>query len=313
LARNDRDRANFHDSSVPEGDLSAKIRVVTDSTASFESPNVIEDYDIIVLPLEVSLGGQSLRDNVDVEAEDVFLHLRHQNSTLAVQAPPQSLFETTFQELNRSTDQICVLVHSQKFSETFARAQAARAGLLGRCEIVVIDSQTTSLGLGYLVEAIASAASDGADIEDAVRIARNVIPRIYSVYYVDTLDYIQRAGLIGQTQAMLGAMLGIKPMLTIEDGKMIVMEKVRTHSQAIDKMVEFVSEFTHVDRLGIVQNTTRSTDRTRMLQDRLALAFNRVQYPVMLYEPLIASMIGPDGMGMYVLEGAEDNDPDLFD
>jgi len=178
---------------------------------------------------------------------------------------------------------------------------------------MVIDSQTTSLGLGYLVESIATAAADGATLDDAVRIARSMIPRIYSVYYVDTLDFIQHAGLIGRTQALLGAMLNIKPMLTIEDGRLIVMEKVRTHSQAIDKMVEFVSEFTHIERLGIVQNTTRITDRTRMLQDRLALAFNRLQYPVVVYEPLIASMIGPDGMGMYVVEGAPEDDPDLYE
>jgi fatty acid-binding protein DegV len=107
-------------------------------------------------------------------------------------------------------------------------------------------------------------------------------------------------------------MLTIKPLLTIEDGNMIVMEKVRTHSQAIDKMVEFVAEFTHIERLGIVQNTTRTTDYTRMLQDRLALAFSRLQYPIVLYEPLIANIIGPEGMGMIVLEGEPDEE-DLLD
>jgi len=203
-------------------------------------------------------------------------------------------------------------VHSQNLTEAYALAQTARSGLLGRCEIVVIDSQTTSLGLGYLVEAVAKVAKSGATLDEVVHIARGVIPRVYSVYYVDTLEHIQRAGLIGETQAVLGTMLTIKPLLTIEDGKMIVMEKVRTHSQAIDKMVEFVAEFTHIERLGIVQNTTRSTDYTRMLQDRLALAFSRLQYPIMLYEPLIANIIGPDGMGMIVLEGEPDEE-DLLD
>ena len=293
--------------------MASRVQIVTDSTASFENGNVVEDYDITVLPMTLYFGDQRLQDGVDILHEEIFQRLRLAPGSLRVEPPAQGTIEAVFQDLSKVSDKICVLVHSQKLSDIFARAQASRSGLLGRCEIVVIDSQTASLGLGYLVEAIATATEEGATLDDAVRIARSMIPRIYSVYYVDTLDYIQRAGLIGQTQALLGAMLNIKPMLTIEDGRLIVMEKVRTHSQAIDKMVEFVSEFTHIERLGIVQNTTRITDRTRMLQDRLALAFNQIQYPVVEYEPLIAGMIGPDGMGMYVVEGDEDDDTELYD
>ena len=103
-------------------------------------------------------------------------------------------------------------------------------------------------------------------------------------------------------------MLEIKPILTIEDGNLITMEKARTHSQAIDKMIEFITEFTHLDRLSIVQNSTKITDRTRMLQDRLALEFGRTQVPVLVYEPLIASLLGPDAIGMAVLEGNYDEE-----
>lgn len=290
----------------------AKVRIITDSTVCFEDAGFAEDYGITILPLNLHFGDKTLRDGVDIEADEVFHRLHHLDAPLSVSPPPVTEFEAAYQKLGKTTDQICVLLHSQHLSEMFSYAQAARSGLLGRCEIIVIDSQTTSLGLGFLVEAVARAAKAGATLDEVVRIARGVIPRVYSVYYVDSLASIQEAGLIGETQAILGAMLGIKPLLTIEDGKMIVMEKVRSHSQAIDKMVEFVTEFTHVEKLGIVQNTLRSTDHTRMLQDRLALAFSRLQYPVMLYEPLIASIIGPDGMGMIVLEG-ESEDNDLLD
>jgi fatty acid-binding protein DegV len=119
--------------------------------------------------------------------------------------------------------------------------------------------------------------------------------------------------LIGETQAILGGMLNIKPILTIEDGSLIVMEKVRTHSQAIDKMVEFVTEFTKVERLGILQNVLRVTDRTRMLQERLALTFARSDYPLMLYDPLLAKLLGPDGMGMVVLEDDADLEETYID
>ncbi len=293
--------------------MASKVRIVTDSTARFVDPGFVEDYEVTVVPVELKFDGQTLRDGVDIEAEEVFHRLRHDGQRFIVSPPAQSAFEKVFQDLSKVTDQICVLLHSQGITDTYSRAQSARSGLLGRTEIVVLDSQTTSLGLGYLIEEVAQAAANGASLEDAVRVSRSVIPRLYSVYYVDSLDYIQQAGLIGETQAILGRMLNIKPLLTIEDGKLIVMEKVRTHSQAIDKMVEFVSEFTHLDRLGILQSTTRITERTRMLQDRLALALSQIQYPVVVYETLIASLIGPDALGMAVLEGSSDDEFDALD
>jgi DegV family protein with EDD domain len=274
---------------------------------AFEEPGFAEDNNIRIIPLQIHLGNQLLLDSIDINSEELFFQIQHSAQSFRVIPPPISSFEEAYKDLSKSTDQICVITHSQQFTQTYAHAQAARSGLLGRCEIVIIDSQSTSLGQGYLVETISRAAQEGSSIDDIVQIARNVVPRIYSVYYVNTLDYIQRAGLIGETQAILGAMLNIKPLLTIEDGKMIVMEKVRSHSQAIDKMVEFVAEFTHVERLGILQNTLRVVDRTRMLQDRLALEFSRTQYPVALYEPLTLSIIGPNAMGMVVLEGADDD------
>jgi DegV family protein with EDD domain len=282
----------------------ARVRVVTDSTACFEAQGFVEDYNITVVPLSIHFGDQVFRDGIDISPEEMFQRMRHSKVPPRVSPPPVTAFEDIYKELNKTTDQIVVIIHSQQFTETFAHAQAARMSLLGRCDIAVIDSQTTSVAMGYLVQAVAEASEQDADLDEIVRLARGIVPRLYSIYYVDSLDTIQRSGLIGKTQALLGAMLEIKPILTIEDGRLITMEKARTHAQAVEKMIEFIAEFTHLDRLSILQNTTRITDRTRMLQDRLALEFARVQPPVVLYEPLMASLIGPDAMGMAVLEGS---------
>ncbi len=282
----------------------ARVRVVTDSTAAFEDPRFPQTYGVAVVPLSVHLGSHVLRDGIDIDAEEMLQRLPHLTVPPTLIAPPVSAFEAVYHELGRATDQICVVVHSQHFTDTYANAQTARSALLGRCEIMVIDSRTTSAGLGYLVEATVQAAEAGLPLDDVVRVARGIIPRLYSVFYVSTLDYIQQAGLIGEAQSTLGRMLGIKPLLTIEDGRLITMEKARTHAQAIDKIMEFVTEFTHIDRLCILQNTLRVTEQTQMLRERLALEFtSHVQAPVTLYGPLLASRIGPDAMGLVIMEG----------
>jgi DegV family protein with EDD domain len=141
-----------------------------------------------------------------------------------------------------------------------------------------------------------------------VREARGMIGRVYSVFFVETLDYLRHNGLLSEAQSILGAMLNIKPFLTIEEGELIPMEKVRTQTQAIDKLVEFATEFAVIERLVIVQSTPYPTDQTRQLQDRLAAEFPNRTFPVMMYGPSLAAMIGPDGLGIVVYEGLEDEE-----
>ena len=284
----------------------ARVRIVTDSAARFEDPRFVKDYHVTVVPLAVQFRKEVLLDEVDIAADGVQRRMKRMGAPPRTSAPPVSAFEEVYHELARTTDQIVVLTHSEKFSSTYANAQTARSSLLGRCEIVVIDSRTSSAGLGYLVEETAIAASLDKSLDEVIHVARGTLARLYSVFYVSTLDYIQRAGLIGETQAALGSMLEIKPILTIEDGALITMEKARSHAQAIDRMVEFVMEFTNIERLCILQNTRRLTERTRMLQDRLALEFSRLQTPVVLYGPLTAAQLGPEAMGLAILEGDGD-------
>jgi fatty acid-binding protein DegV len=103
-------------------------------------------------------------------------------------------------------------------------------------------------------------------------------------------------------------MLHLTPFLQREEGDLIPMETVRTPLQAVDKLVEFVAEFAAVENLVILQNTSYPTDQTRMLQDRLAAEFPGRSFPVMMYGPSLASMIGPDGMGVVVYEGEEEEE-----
>src|SRR5437870_387921 len=101
---------------------------------------------------------------------------------------------------------------------TDSSAQSTDPAVVTRDNItIVLASQTTSVGLAMLVEAAARFAEEYTSVDDVVRAVRKLIPRVYGVFYVETLDYLRRAGLITESQAILGTMLGIKPFLTIEE------------------------------------------------------------------------------------------------
>jgi DegV family protein with EDD domain len=281
-----------------------KVAIVTDSTAYLE-PGVVEELGITVVPQLIHLGDETLRDGLDITPEAFFQRLEQGGPIPRTTPPSMQTFEQVYARLHTHHDQILSIHISGQLSQTVRNARRGAESLLGRCNIVVIDSQTTSLGLGILATAAAEAAQRGAGIDEIVRLIRGMIPHIYIVFYVDQMDYLERGNRIGKAQAILGTMLNVKPLLFMEDGDIIPLEKVRTHEKAIEKLFEFVAEFSELEQAAIVQRHTTPTQETKMLLERLEQIFPDVQFPIIQYGPVLASHIGPSAMGVIVYETPE--------
>ena len=279
-----------------------RVKVVTDSTAYLEA-GVAKRLGITVVPLTVRLDDETFREGVDITAEEFFQKLDRSSAMPVAFPPSEEDFLAVYTKLSKTTDQIMSIHISSKLSETCDRAAAASQAFLGRCEITVVDSLTTSLGLGILTTTAAQAAAQGQSLEEVEFLIRGMIPRIYIVFLAETLEYLERAGRIGQAQALLGTMLNIKPFLAIEDGEIIPLEKVRTHEGAVDKLFEFVGEFSQIEQMAIVQSTPEPIKETKMLIERLEVIFPTIEPPILVYGPVLACHIGPNGLGVIVYEG----------
>jgi DegV family protein with EDD domain len=119
------------------------------------------------------------------------------------------------------------------------------------------------------------------------------------------LDYLEKGGRIGQAQALLGTMLRIKPLLIVEDGNIVPLEKVRTRSQVIDKLVDFVAEFARVERVAILCSglATGMDELTDELRQRLGEVLPGSKFPLVRYDPVLACHVGPEALGVIVYEG----------
>ncbi|HIP97241.1 MAG TPA: DegV family protein [Anaerolineae bacterium] len=283
-----------------------KVKVVTDSAAYFE-PGVAERLGIRIVPLRVHFGDETFREGIDITPERFFRKLAESPTPPTTSPPPPEEFRAVYRELNKTTDEILSIHVSSHLSRTCEVASAAASALLGRCEIVVVDSLTVSLGLGILAKAAAEAANRGESLDAIVRLVRGMIPHIYVVFFVETLDYLERGGRIGRAQALLGTMLGIKPFLTIEEGDIIPMEKVQDREKAVDKLFEFVAEFSHIEQIAIIQSTPEPTEETNLLVERLELIFPDLKFPILVYGPSLATHIGPDTLGVIVYEGVNES------
>jgi len=279
-----------------------RAKVVTDSTAHLEA-GVAKRLGITVVPLTVRLEEETFREGLDITAEEFFQKL-DRSSAMPVALPPSvEDFQAVYTKLSKTTDQIISIHISSKLSQTCNRASVASQALLGRCEITVIDSLTTSLGLGILATAAAQAATKGQPLDEIELLIRGMIPHIYIVFLAETLEYLERGGRIGQAQALLGTMLNIKPFLAIEDGEIIPLEKVRTREKAVDKLFEFVAEFSQIEQIAIMQSTPEPIEETKLLIERLEIAFPKIEHPILVYGPVLACHIGPNGLGVIVYEG----------
>jgi DegV family protein with EDD domain len=280
----------------------SQVRIVTDSTAQL-NPELAQELGVTVVPMHISFGTQKFREGVDLTTEEFFRRVVHSPVLPTSSAPSVEEFRQVYAALSLSTDKILSLNVSSKLNKTCLNAHGAAEFFLGRCEIEVIDSWTISLGLRILVEATARAAAKGATLDEIVRLARGMIPHVYAVFFTDTLEYLERDHHLTESQAMLGKMLSIRPFLALEEGEIVPMEKVRTREKAVDKLIEFVAEFSRVEQIAVVQSPSRSGKDARFLLDRLQSNFPDYVFDTITYGPTLGTHIGPVGLGLIVYEG----------
>ena len=281
----------------------SKVRIVTDSTAHFFDSDFPARHDVVVVPMTIHFGKESFKDGLDLDSGQFFQKLSRGGPIPTAASPTPGVFQAIYEELGRSTDKIVSIHISSKLSRTLRNARAGSEALTGRCRIELIDSLSTGFGLGLLVEAAAQAASLGASLEEVVRVVRGMVPRLYGVFFIETMQFLAQAGRVSKAQATLGAMLGIKPFLTMEDGDLVPMEKVRTRAQAVEKLLEFVVEFSHLQSVAILQSTPEHTADTHLLLERLAADFPGQRWPVLAYNPSLGTYLGPNAMGVMLYEG----------
>lgn len=285
----------------------SRVTIVTDGDAQLD-PELTRRLEIMVLPLTVQVGETVYQDADGTFNEQLLARMSQDRIGATVIGPTADEFYQVYQDLTRMNHCVLSIHSSASLSPVLRNARMAATSFLGRCDIMVMDSQSSSLGLGILVREAALMAQAGLPLGEIVRRVRGMISRIYVVMFTDSLDYLERSGRISKSQCILGAMLGIKPFLSIEDGEIIPMEKVRSRDKGIDKLIEFAGEFTAIEEIAILQSTSYPTDETVLVRERLSEFFPNKTFPVLVYGPILAAHVGPDGLGLVAYEGTKQQD-----
>jgi DegV family protein with EDD domain len=262
------------------------VAIVTDSTA-YLPPGALREHHIIVVPLTVVLGDTALEEGTDISARSLAEALRRHHAVTTSRPGPET-FAATYREVaTGGMDGIVSLHLSAEISGTYdAAVLAARDAPV---PVRVVDTGMVAMALGFCALAAAQTAALGGSLDEAVAAAEKRAGATSAFFYVDTLDYLRRGGRIGAAQALLGSALAVKPLLELADGRIGMMEKVRTAGRAIARLEELAVARAGETAVDIAVHHLAAPHRADQLADRLR---NRVPGLAVLHVSEVGAVIG---------------------
>lgn len=282
--------------------MANKVAVLTDSTA-YLPKEWVDKHNISVVPLLVVWGEEELYDNVDIGANEFFNRLPSAKVMPSTSQPTPNAFKEIFEKLaGQGYDILCVHI-SSKFSGTINSAEQA-AKMVPEANIEIVDSLCTIMGTGWPALFAARAAEKGADLATCKQIAETAREHIYTLFAVDTLEFLHRGGRIGGAAALLGTALNLKPILYVKDGAIESLEKVRTRKKSLSRLVELAVEQIGVKRpvyMGVSHANAEEEAKQvlAMLEEQVEIKESVLTY----VSPVIGTHTGPGTVALSFMYG----------
>jgi DegV family protein with EDD domain len=218
------------------------VQLVCDSTADLD-PAYAAEHAITVVPLRVIFGEVELLEGVELSTADFYRRMLTDSHHPRTSQPTPAEFEDAFRRAAASGDPIVCTTISAELSGTHSSAVQARAAL-PELDIRVVDTETVGPGHNAAVAVAVAVRQRGGDADALVAALARLRKEQRLVFTVETLEYLRRGGRIGGARALLGGVLSIKPILTIQHGRVEALDRVRTYRRALDRLVEEVSVWT---------------------------------------------------------------------
>lgn len=275
---------------------SRKVMVVTDSTSDIPA-HYREELGTEVVPLSINFETETVLDGIDLTPEEYVERLRSTDKLPSTAQPTVDQFQTAFRKgLDAGLDVVCITISSE-LSGTFNSASLA-AEQMNEGRIRIIDSLNTCMATGWLVIETARAAQGGASFEDVVATAENNRDKVHFFALLETLDYVYKGGRIGRASHMVGSALGIKPILGLDNGVVVPVERVRTWKKALNRMMEVASSRGKL--LDVAVMHTDNLPEARKVVEGMRSRFPDANFEVVFAGTIIATYAGPGAVGIMI-------------
>jgi len=282
----------------------SKVAIVTDSTAYLPN-DLLNRYSITVTPQILIWGDETFQDGVDIQPNEFYRKLETAKTMPTTSQVAIVTMKAAFENLLAAGYDVMGIFISAKLSGTMQSAHQAKEMLpKAGSHIVVLDSNSTSMAMGFQVLTIARAAQEGASLVECLKLAEEARKHTGVYFVVDTLEFLRRGGRIGGAQAMLGSALNLKPLLELRDGRIESIEKVRTKGKAINRMIELIIERTagrNPIRLATLHANAEAEAKSAL--ETAAAQLNPIEQVLASVSPVIGTHAGPGTVGLAYMAG----------
>ncbi|MEX2543081.1 MAG: DegV family protein [Trueperaceae bacterium] len=278
-----------------------KLAIITDSTCDLTADE-LQRLDVQRVPLYVSFRGETYRDWLEISPKEIIEGVQAGADLPTTSQPSPQDFEAAFEKaVSAGAEAIVCITISAELSGTYQSANIAKdsAGV----PVTLFDSRAASIGLGEMVKKAAALRDSGAGAEDIVSALEGIRDSNLPMFTVATLDFLQKGGRIGRASALLGSLLNIKPILSLENGKIIPLGRARGNKKALAELVSQVQK--HHQRFPgtLVLNFLHVQDPAAAEQVRGAIDGAGIDYhggEVYEIGAVVASHVGPGTYGLYM-------------
>ena len=280
-----------------------KIALVTDSTG-YLPPELVQRYQITVAPLVLIWGSEAFEDGVDIQPAEFYARLKTATVMPTTSQVTIPKFTEIFQKLLDQDCQILAMLISEKLSGTINSAVQAKSLLPAGAPIEIFDSKATAMALGFQVLAVAKAIEQGASLPEALKVAEQAAQSTGVVFAVDTLEFLYRGGRIGGGTRFLGTALNFKPILELRDGKVEALERVRTRSKSLDRLIELVEQQVGGRTpLRLASLNANVPEEAHALLEKAAARLGAIEKYETELSPTIGTHAGPGTIGLAYMAG----------
>lgn len=278
------------------------LRIVTDSTADLPQ-EIRDELGIEMVPLTVHFGPESFLDVVEMDPQAFWAKLNASPHHPKTAQPAPGDFLKVYERIVKDGDEILSIHISSNLSGTLNSAQIA-AKMLPEAKITTIDTKSVSLGLGMLVIEAARMAKAGKPVQEIVGWMNGVIPKLYIFFTLDTLEFLQKNGRIGKAQALLGGLLGVRPILQVDrEGFVAPADKVRGKSKVLPRAMELMQEHVPAGRkLWVSILHAQVPDEAALWIEEIKKHYDVEQSWIAPIGPVIATNAGPGTVGVAFFE-----------
>lgn len=279
------------------------IKIITDS-ASDLSEQYTQKFDIDILPLTVHLDGKDYQDGIGIAPKKIYDAMRAGNSAKTSQVSPQA-FKSIFTSYAEKNQPFIYLAFSSELSGTYQTAKMIEQEVketYPQAIFEVIDTKCASLGFGLVVRRAAELAQSGASIEVIKEASVHNALHMEHIFTVDDLEYLYRGGRVSKTAAFIGTLLKIKPLLHVENGKLIPLEKIRGSKRVLGRMLEIMEARGYElknQRIGISHGDAPET--AQQLAEMITEKFGTTDIHIDLVGSVIGAHAGPGTIALFFL------------